>query len=431
MLGSAKNQPNHGQIDNKPQDVPITTITVTITILKPKNAGLDQKHCAYFDMKSLFMALAGVATTTIIFLSLRQKLAGRIRSKSSADLPIQSGRALSLTEFSDPRSVGLRSVEVFKPITVVNVYYTLPVNDIRKPSILETNLLERYGSGNVKYNIIYNSDCNCNEGPIPTEDGSSPCVATGRCPLEDMKCRYPTCTTLRVDDELCRAPPGYDARMYRTANQPQAVYIPLGHRMDSWESFQRATNYAVDPIVLPSSEREYVFNAIYSENTNRQERRYLHMLLETPEVASKFPAFVDISIRWNRHANKPETEQLNSDDYIKVLMNSVFTLSPMGNNPECYRIYEAVEAGSIPVTVLGKNYQNHVCKGSIDDWVDSPMIILKSWDDLVETMNDYMTHPKALAKRQYNMMVWYKEYMHRTIGDFENLVVSNPLLLTE
>jgi hypothetical protein len=40
---------------------------------------------------------------------------------------------------------------------------------------------------------------------------------------------------------------------------------------------------------------------------------------------------------------------MNTDDYMQVVLDSVFTLSPAGHNPECFRLYEAMEAGSIPI----------------------------------------------------------------------------------
>ena len=43
------------------------------------------------------------------------------------------------------------------------------------------------------------------------------------------------------------------------------------------------------------------------------------------------------------------TGSVRYSDYRKVLLNSTFTLSPMGHNLECYRWFEAAEAGSIPI----------------------------------------------------------------------------------
>ena len=37
---------------------------------------------------------------------------------------------------------------------------------------------------------------------------------------------------------------------------------------------------------------------------------------------------------------------------FSLLLDSTFTLCPAGHNPECYRMYEAAEAGSIPIVPL-------------------------------------------------------------------------------
>jgi len=36
-------------------------------------------------------------------------------------------------------------------------------------------------------------------------------------------------------------------------------------------------------------------------------------------------------------------QMLSSDEYVDVLSKSIFTLNPAGHNPECYRMYEAIE----------------------------------------------------------------------------------------
>ena len=42
--------------------------------------------------------------------------------------------------------------------------------------------------------------------------------------------------------------------------------------------------------------------------------------------------------------------------YRSTLLNSSFTLSPVGTNDECFRFWEAIEAGSIPIFVPRQGY---------------------------------------------------------------------------
>ena len=40
---------------------------------------------------------------------------------------------------------------------------------------------------------------------------------------------------------------------------------------------------------------------------------------------------------------------LNSREYRQVVLNSAITIAPAGHNRDSFRIYEALEAGSIPI----------------------------------------------------------------------------------
>jgi hypothetical protein len=46
-----------------------------------------------------------------------------------------------------------------------------------------------------------------------------------------------------------------------------------------------------------------------------------------------------------------DPENLGKEEYIGVLLDSVFVACPDGNNPETYRFYEALECGAIPIII--------------------------------------------------------------------------------
>ena len=83
-------------------------------------------------------------------------------------------------------------------------------------------------------------------------------------------------------------------------------------------------------------------------------------------------------------------------------------MSPAGYNPECFRIYEAVEAGSIPVLVLDDAYHKHPCGESFTPLVDSgaPFVFLKKWDELATALQGLLAAPVELERRQREMMEW-------------------------
>jgi len=183
-----------------------------------------------------------------------------------------------------------------------------------------------------------------------------PCLAVGingryKCPYEELACNFPRCLTMATNDETCVAG-SHDVRQYYTSRMADRGYLPLGPRVDAWGSFQRLQSMP-SFVMLPASRRRYAFNAIFTGNTHRG-RRGLVQLLEGYgrsqfEVSGETKeTFVWIVPTWYPDVNNPHTPQLNTDEYMKALSESVFTLSPAGHNPECFRLYEAVEAGSIP-----------------------------------------------------------------------------------
>ena len=71
-----------------------------------------------------------------------------------------------------------------------------------------------------------------------------------------------------------------------------------------------------------------------------------------------------------KHADKVEFK-----DYLTHMAESVFTLSPIGLGPDCYRTWEAMLCGSIPVV--------RTCQ--LDSlYKDLPVLIIDKWTDLTE-----------------------------------------------
>mmetsp|Transcript_9339 Transcript_9339/g.34253 ORF Transcript_9339/g.34253 Transcript_9339/m.34253 type:complete len:124 (+) Transcript_9339:578-949(+) len=79
-------------------------------------------------------------------------------------------------------------------------------------------------------------------------------------------------------------------------------------------------------------------------------RHKLINYIREAERSSTLKARVHLVQKWdNSYSNA--SGYLGQEDYQKLLLDSMFTLSPSGHSPECYRQYEAVDAGSIPVIV--------------------------------------------------------------------------------
>ena len=110
-----------------------------------------------------------------------------------------------------------------------------------------------------------------------------------------------------------------------------------------------------------------------------------------------------------------------NDAYVNVLRSSRFTLCPAGKNPEQYRIYEALMAGSIPVVerrhwpdgVLHPSYGAHFGCGdqSLRTLDGAPLAWVEDWErDLAAAVS---REERAVAAQQDALRKWYGEFVLR------------------
>lgn len=331
-----------------------------------------------------------------------------------------------------------RSLRLNKHLAPLNntitIYLTEPHTHMSK-SIFKTDLLQRYGTGRFKFDIKSPSQCShyCSEDNTPPLDNvNTPCLAVASqfgghyetCPYNTLKCNYPQCLTVVTNDEYCKYQ-SYDIRQYYSSNidMSNKGYIPLGPRYDAYTSFQKiqsSPNY----VVIPASKRRFVFNAIFTKRTNKKRGSLVQLLSQQHDIISGYETYIQISEKWNKDVNSPRTPQLDTDSYMKILGDSIFTLSPAGHNPECFRLYEAVEAGSIPVLMKWDMNLREPCKGSLVHWKDAPVLILNSWNELYSTVNKLLEEPKKLNEMQIKLRLWYDDYWQRTVRDLEDFIVD-------
>ena len=129
-----------------------------------------------------------------------------------------------------------------------------------------------------------------------------------------------------------------------------------------------------------------------------------------------------------------EQDELTPDSYMKVLLNSVFTLHPAGHNAECFRMYhEAVMAGSILIFVKDdlyntdedrRQHRRNQCKDSLTHWRTAPTVVLDSWHDLISTVERLLADGNALDEMQQRLQVWYAEHMTKVVRDFEDFMLD-------
>ncbi|KAF4528668.1 hypothetical protein B566_EDAN017807 [Ephemera danica] len=119
-----------------------------------------------------------------------------------------------------------------------------------------------------------------------------------------------------------------------------------------------------------------------------------------------------------------------SEKYQEECLVSDLTLSPVGVNTECYRIYEALSMGSVPVI------EDKVTVGRCDRTsplrllkkYHAPLLYLKDWSQLpwILHQDSLMPYSEKVARRK-TIVVWYKKFKISMSTVFTNI----PIIFTE
>mmetsp|Transcript_9338 Transcript_9338/g.34244 ORF Transcript_9338/g.34244 Transcript_9338/m.34244 type:complete len:181 (+) Transcript_9338:578-1120(+) len=152
-------------------------------------------------------------------------------------------------------------------------------------------------------------------------------------------------------------------------------------------------------------------------------RHKLINYIREAERSSTLKARVHLVQKWdNSYSNA--SGYLGQEDYQKLLLDSMFTLSPSGHSPECYRQYEAVDAGSIPV-IVDAGYGP--CGDSFHHFMatTAPFIRLGSWSQLPDFMrgvaDELLTHEGRVKwdRHQQSMEEWSTQFQQMVLSSVE------------
>jgi hypothetical protein len=97
------------------------------------------------------------------------------------------------------------------------------------------------------------------------------------------------------------------------------------------------------------------------------------------------------------------TTALTSEEYQSLLENTVFAPCPMGRlNLECFRLYEALECGAIPIVER---------RPTLDYFTrllgPNPIIQVRSWEDARDKIRSLAADPPRLNQLQQLISGWW------------------------
>jgi hypothetical protein len=124
------------------------------------------------------------------------------------------------------------------------------------------------------------------------------------------------------------------------------------------------------------------------------------------------PHYVHLTKGWNSDAGFT-VNQMRS-----LYGRSNFALCPHGwINPDSFRVMEALENGSIPVTVKfrGIDYFRYV-------YGDHPFVVGNTWHEAAKLVKDLMNLPDELTRKRNSLNSWYLNFKKQLASDVAGII---------
>ena len=197
---------------------------------------------------------------------------------------------------------------------------------------------------------------------------------------------------------------------------------PLG--VATYRNFPAPDDEVVQKIVSAAAStsdhisRPYVCNflgTIYANTTRQSVASVVKLMNEKYSFLSPVPCFLHERQSW-----LPSETRDSLSTYVQVLTLSDLTLNPIGRNHECYRIYEAMSLGSVPVL---EESLDHVKQpiSSCDQTsayrllkrYAAPIRYVKNWTselpELIDREINLISKDEKI-KRRHQLINWYQEF---------------------
>jgi len=201
----------------------------------------------------------------------------------------------------------------------------------------------------------------------------------------------------------------YHYRQIEAFGADSMRFVPLGSRGEFPDS-------PPDQLV-PAPKRTYVYS--YMAAITDGTRAKVHTLLANDTVIKPASRFIHVSQSWHGSANNEE--YVSPERYHEVMQQSAFSICPKGHSVEQFRIYEAIESGSIPVMEKKGDYLSQHLP---PEYMESPMLLLDSWDDVVPKMTELWSNPQALRQKQLDLISWFDKYMRDKTRELEDVLIA-------
>lgn len=102
-------------------------------------------------------------------------------------------------------------------------------------------------------------------------------------------------------------------------------------------------------------------------------------------------------------------DKLTKNQYIAILLDSVFVPCPPGNNPETFRLYEALECGAIPLYVKSQGDDTYI------EWLQNELGLLpvSNWEEAKHLVQHLYKEKEIMESYRNQLLVRWKTWKER------------------
>eukprot|EP00039_Didymoeca_costata_P033174 m.41035 g.41035 ORF g.41035 m.41035 type:complete len:399 (-) comp9732_c0_seq2:54-1250(-) len=113
---------------------------------------------------------------------------------------------------------------------------------------------------------------------------------------------------------------------------------------------------------------------------------------------------------------------LNVDNYYALMQKARYALVPCGENPESYRLWEALHAGAIPILETCGDPAMHPLRampGAADIFVT-----IWDWNQLPTLLRDLEGNLAKTDNLQRNILAWYEQYIQKIVSRITKVMMT-------
>lgn len=149
---------------------------------------------------------------------------------------------------------------------------------------------------------------------------------------------------------------------------------------------------------------------------------YKNSSREIVEALLRMSRLRNICYLSTRHKWLPNESKESRAEYLSILQDSDFTLNPVGENTECYRIYEALELGSIPIVEDSMTPGLCVSPLRLLKKFNPPFLFVKNWNNLHGVLQTDNLNFKNIIEQRIQLLLWYDIFKKNIATYFINIL---------